>query len=111
MTDDNSNGTIAALCRDCKKRAPGNAAAMRAALESTEELLEHFATPGTMLGDAFAMHMRDNRAALAAPPRNCDRFADYAAARDAYHREQHGAGATPLGDWLFAAAKEDPWPA
>ena len=52
----------------------GNAAALREArlreaLESTEELLEHFAKPGTMLGDAFFLHMRDNRAALAAPPR------------------------------------------
>lgn len=50
----------------------GNAAALREALESTEELLEHFAKPGTMLGDAFFLHMRDNRAALAAPARNCD---------------------------------------
>jgi len=50
----------------------GNAAKMREALESTEELLEHFAKPGSILADAFAMHMRDNRAALAAPPRNCD---------------------------------------
>ena len=49
-----------------------NAAELREALESTEELLEHFAKPGTMLGDAFALHMRDNRAALAEPPRNCD---------------------------------------
>lgn len=50
----------------------GNNAAMREALESTEELLEHFAKPGTMLGDAFALHMRDNRDALSKPPRNCD---------------------------------------
>ena len=53
-------------------RPAGNNAAMREALESTEELLEHFAKPGTMLGDAFALHMRDNRDALAKPPRNCD---------------------------------------
>jgi len=50
----------------------GNYATIREALESTEELLEHFAKPGTMLGDAFFFHMRDNRAALAAPARNCD---------------------------------------
>ena len=49
-----------------------NAAALRKALEDTEELLEHFAKPGTMLHNAFFLHMRDNRAALAAPPRNCD---------------------------------------
>lgn len=50
----------------------GNAAALRKALEDTEELLEHFAKPGTMLHSAFFLHMRDNRAALAEPPRNCD---------------------------------------
>ena len=50
----------------------GNAAALRKALEDTEELLEHFAKPGTMLRSAFFLHMRDNRAALAEPPRNCD---------------------------------------
>ena len=55
-----------------KSSSPGNAAALREALESTEELLEHFAKPGTLLADAFALHMRDNLAALAAPPRNCD---------------------------------------
>ena len=49
-----------------------NAAALRKALEDTEELLEHFAKPGTMLHSAFFLHMRDNRAALAEPPRNCD---------------------------------------
>lgn len=50
----------------------GNAAALRKALEDTEELLEHFAKPGTVLHSAFFLHMRDNRAALAEPPRNCD---------------------------------------
>lgn len=53
-------------------RDTGNAAALRRALEDTEELLEHFAKPGTMLHSAFFLRMRDNRAALAAPPRNCD---------------------------------------
>lgn len=59
--------------RAIKARVPGDAAALREALESTEELLEHFAKPGTMLADAFALHMRDNRAALAALARNVDR--------------------------------------
>jgi len=58
----------------------GNAAALREALESTEMLLEHFAKPGTMLGGAFALHMRDNRAALSAPARNCDSCDDVDAA-------------------------------
>ena len=61
-------------CEKFVRRAivPGNAAALRDALESTEELLEHFAKPGTMLHNAFFLHMRDNRTALAAPIRNCD---------------------------------------
>ena len=69
--------------RDAQKTAnvaQGDAAAMREALESTEMLLEHFAKPGTMLGGAFALHMRDNRAALSAPARNCDSCDDVDAA-------------------------------
>lgn len=71
-----------------EKRPAGNAAALREALESTEELLEHFAKPGTMLGDAFAFHMRDNRAALYEPPRNCDRFGDELDAQLAFLNEE-----------------------
>ena len=64
----------AAMKETRKEAAMGasNAKEMREALESTEELLEHFAKPGSILADAFALHMRDNRAALSSPPRNCD---------------------------------------
>jgi len=73
-----------------------NMAAMREALESTEELLEHFAKPGTMLGDAFAFHMRDNRDALAKPPRNCDRFVDELDTQLAFLNEE----------WLISVDRE-----
>lgn len=104
-------------CEICERQTPpGNAAALRAALEDTEELLEHFAKPGTMLHSAFFLHMRDNRAALAAPPRNCDRFKAADEARMAFwdtHETIWDAfknrGGTELFyevlDWLFAPAE------
>ena len=108
---DAASSCIYSLCRNLS--SPGNAAALRAALEDTEELLEHFAKPGTMLHSAFFLHMRDNRAALAAPPRNCDRFKAADEARMAFwdtHETIWDAfknrGGTELFyevlDWLFA---------
>lgn len=98
--------TYAARLEAARKRETGNAAALRAALEDTEELLEHFAKPGTMLHSAFFLHMRDNRAALAASPRNCDRFGSYEDALD-YWRE-HVECAEDNGSfdvWLMARAE------
>jgi len=43
---------------------PGNAAAMREALEDTNRLLKHYAERIPMFADAFAQHIRDNDAAL-----------------------------------------------
>ena len=97
----------------------GNAAEMRKALEDTEELLEHFAKPGTMLHSAFFLHMRDNRAALAEPPRNCDRFqtASEVSAywnsnvrtvplpHDAYGMRIDGETYPTFLDWLMAPAE------
>ena len=85
-----------------------DAAALRDALESTEELLEHFAKPGTMLGNAFFFHMKDNRAALSAPRRNCARFSTYADAAVAFINEERMAfdlaGPVPpeFVRWLFS---------
>ena len=84
---------------EATRHKAGNAAAMREALESTEELLEHFAKPGTMLGDAFAFHMRDNRAALAAPARNCDILSEEAA-NEAWDEYRHS-HVLPRGGWDF----------
>ena len=108
--------TYAERLEAARKRDTGNAAALRRALEDTEELLEHFAKPGTILHSAFFLHMLDNRAALAAPPRNCDRFKAADEARKAFwdtHETIWDAfknrGGTELFyevlDWLFAPAE------
>ena len=52
----------------------GNAAAIREALEDSQSLLESFSRGE--YGAQVREQMRDNRAALAAPARNCDVFAD-----------------------------------
>ena len=49
-----------------------NVQKMRDALADTQDLLKHFTRHGGLLADAFALHMRDNDAALALPLRNCD---------------------------------------
>ena len=54
---DAASSCIYSLCRNLS--SPGNAAALRAALEDTEELLEHFAKPGTMLHSAFFRIMEE----------------------------------------------------
>lgn len=51
---------------------PLNAAALREALEDSQSLLESFSRGE--YGSQVREQMRDNRAALAAPARNCDRF-------------------------------------
>lgn len=97
------------LMKAAKKRdaTSGNAAALRSALEDTQDLLKHFTRNGGMLADAFALHMRDNDAALAAQPRNCDRSKDDAEA--AFAKEFGRAWNTPedeLATWLFAKAEK-----
>ena len=47
-----------------------NMAAIREALEDSQSLLENFSWGG--YGPQVREQMRDNQAALAAPPRNCD---------------------------------------
>lgn len=91
-------------------RLPGNAAALRSALEDTQDLLKHFTRNGGMLADAFALHMRDNDAALAAPARNCDSCDDVEAvvascmqAIDAAWHEIDTIRATI--SWMLAPAK------
>jgi hypothetical protein len=80
----------------------GNASALREALEDTEELLEHFAKPGTMLHSAFYLHMRDNRAALAAPARNCDKYETDEEARDAWENQSGARDYFTFAWWCFA---------
>ena len=96
------------LMEAAKKRgrdtAPGNAAALRSALKDTQDLLKHFTRNGGMLANAFALHMRDNDAALAAPARNIDRFATEGEAWKFYldHVPDNGNLATGYAEWLFA---------
>ena len=71
-------------------------------LTQPDDSFEHFAKPGTMLGDAFFLHMRDNRAALSAPARNCDRFADVIRASEVYEATRTD---LPFEEWLFSTEK------
>lgn len=105
---------------------PGNAAAMRAALEGVTHALCYLCVCGGECesgeGERCAK-VKAARAALSAPARNCDRFDEYHDAVDAWHREErclgrHQDGGTcekdPLAStlapvcfarWLFAPAK------
>lgn len=64
---------------------PGNAAAMRAALEKIVRIAEEWDTPGIHAVRATLYRILEAaRAALAAPPRNCDRFATTEEAENAF---------------------------
>lgn len=92
---------------------PGNSAALREALERSTRRLEAVATAlncGEMEKYINA-DIRDNRAALAAPARNCDRFKTEEEAQKAWAEYNHNNGpfehwATAAIDWLFAPAEE-----
>ena len=98
----------AALKREC-----GNYAAMREALKATLDLFWdiHNANRSPQSNQAYAV-IRKIKAALAAPPRNCDRFKDASDAWDAYdafvdsYRAQ--SKTEPLNEfgWLYAKATE-----
>lgn len=94
-----------------EKDIPVNTAALRSALEDTQDLLKHFTRNGGMLADAFALHMRDNDAALAAPARNCDRFTNLDEARNAFYQIYFGPTESEFLDdafekWLFDKAED-----
>ena len=89
--------------------APGNAAALREALKSIEDDC-HVLDRKDMWeeeGECYYDALRDIRekvsAALAAPARNCDRFAT---AEEAYAAWQKHNSLTAICDWLFAPAQE-----
>lgn len=99
-----------------RERGPCNAAAMREALASVtgvlEEILDSFER-GT--GGVPKFKVRDviekGNAALSAPARNCDRFADAEAARqawlyDAENWDEFGSPELELHEWLLAPASE-----
>lgn len=86
-----------------KQSTPGNAAAMRDALEWVAEFVElgvddEFGVDGQNLTIAA----EKARAALAAPARNCDRFATVGAAHKAWRATDQE---RDFADWIFATAE------
>lgn len=96
-----------------KSSAVGDCAKMREALEATLKLFwdMHNANRSPQSNQAYAV-IRQIKAALAAPPRNCDRFQSASDAWDAYdafvdsYRAQ--SKTEPLNEfgWLYAKATE-----
>jgi hypothetical protein len=94
-------------CKVCEKVGPasatGNAAAMREELEQALAYCESDQRHGIAYSDNDVL-VPMLRAALAAPTRNCDRFAT---AEEAYAAWQKHKSLTAICDWLFAPAKGD----
>lgn len=80
---------------------PGNAAAMRAALEEVEGAIFEDEPGRFWLADAEVILHRV-QAALAAPARNADRFKTKLDAQETWKREKHCIG--DFDEWLFAPA-------
>ena len=79
--------------------ADGNFAAMREALEGVVKYL------GEIIPTRREIKLvKSARAALSAPPRNCDRYRTADEAREAHANSDDWLMA--FGDWLFAPAKE-----
>ena len=112
---DAASSCIYSLCRNLS--STGNAAALREALEKIVRIAEEWDTPGIHAVQATLYRILEAaRAALAAPPRNCDRFKAADEARMAFwdtHETIWDAfknrGGTELFyevlDWLFAPAE------
>lgn len=105
--DDNDARQLAmAVERVCQI---GNAAAMRAALEGIEgdcrilDRKDMWEEEGECYYDALRDIREKVSAALAAPARNCDRFAT---AEEAYAAWMPSVELDAICDWLFAPAKE-----
>lgn len=96
------------------KTKVGDCAKLREALKATLDLLWdiHNANRSPQSNQAYAV-IRQIKAALAAPPRNCDKYANYIDAMEAFDvfaREQGKLGFinpyTEAFKWLFAPATE-----
>jgi hypothetical protein len=97
---------FAAKCRACKAE-PGNAAAMREALTAfagylTQKRIDEVWAKTTLPEPGLDRLVEQARRALAAPARNCDRFAT---AEEAYAAWQKHNSLTAICDWLFATAE------
>ena len=100
-----AHAQLAAWLRELRalRKTPANAAAMRAALEKISNMAEVYPR---IPRSAFA---NTARAALAAPARNCDRFATANDAVEGYiaaHPYDDEPDASTYGSWLFAPAKK-----
>lgn len=90
------------------RRAPGNDAAMREALEYVLEKIDAWRTDGTMEHWQYSQLFDTCDAALAAPARNCDLFATANDAVESYiaaHPYDNEPDASTYGSWLFAPAE------
>ena len=99
-----------------KSSAVGNAAAMREALKQALYFLRRHHTGAVYAPDGETLTFCEDVAgvvdsALSAPPRQCDRFADAEAARqawldDAENWDEFGSPRLELHEWLFATVAE-----
>ncbi len=107
---DAASSCIYSLCRHL--RAPGNAAALREALKAFIQLADDGTiqprTKGHHDEHCFVVAQGMARAALSAPPRNCDRYRTEEEALKAWDGlDENDAGDWfAFTDWLFAPAKE-----
>lgn len=105
------DAVVNALCNEVeelrKDAAPGNAAALREALERFVVLFDR---GENVTPDEAYWCANKAIAALAAPARNCDRFATADKARAAFEAEHSRCIVrnlyTATFDWLFAPARE-----
>ena len=81
----------------------GNAAALRAALRESTAILT--VVHGEEYSGEIGMQIDKNTEALAAPARNCDRFADCNSAWKAYNAIENRERLPGFDFWLFAPAK------
>jgi hypothetical protein len=95
-----------------RERAPvGNAAALREALSDACYAMFNFLKTQNGGYEEMANALDKSKAALSAPARNCDRFADAESARqawldDADNWDDFGSPTLELYEWLFAPAEE-----
>lgn len=103
--DDNDARQLAvAVERVCQI---GNSAAMRAALEKAHNNIKkarEFIAWQTREDELLMEAQQEIKTALAAPARNCDRFAT---AEEAYSAWMPSVELDAICDWLFAPAKEE----
>ena len=98
-----------------KRNGLGNAAKLREALDELIDYLNSLRTPDEIEHYVYSNLFDICDAALAAPPRNCDRFATADEAREAWWQEEilprvHGQKAgveLAYHKWLFAPAAQE----